>query len=194
LEIVDNVLSYAKTGAGKPGKREQALFLASTAMAYAVWENYVEQVAIEVVEFISNEIKAADVPDRPKQELAKRDAWSLSVHPGWRALWVEIIRTRAVGDEDSTEFGLNTANVGQVTRLFDLIGLKAFDSVDPALTERLEQLVRDRGAIVHTGQAPAAGFRKADATGWREYVSQLYEAFDQSLQRQVLALVGSAPW
>jgi hypothetical protein len=111
LEIVDNVLSYAKTGAGKPGKREQALFLASTAMAYAVWENYVEQVAIEIVEFVSNEIDAADVPDRPKQELAKRDAWSLSVHPGWRALWVEMIRTRAVGDEDSTEFGLKRSMV-----------------------------------------------------------------------------------
>ncbi|MGH9015247.1 MAG: hypothetical protein ACRDZ1_15125 [Acidimicrobiia bacterium] len=195
LKIVDNVLSFAKTGAGKPGKKEESLFLSSTAMAYAVWENYVEQVAIELVEFIASNIAPDSVPDRPKQELSKNDAWHLAVHPGWRILWVDLVKTRALGSEAGTaDYGLNTASTAQVTKLFELVGVVAFADLPDGMTTHLDQLVRDRGTIVHTAQAPSPDFRKADATGWREFVRELYEAFDRSLREQSALLVGRAPW
>jgi hypothetical protein len=195
LKIVDNVMSYAKTGVGQPGRKEQSLFLSSTAMAYAVWENYVEQVAIELIEFIVANIASAAVPERPKQEISKKDAWDIAVHPGWQAIWIELVRNRAVGSESgTTDFGLNTANSVQVKKLFDLVGVVAFDGLSPDMMTRLDQLVGDRGTIVHTAQAPSKTFRKADAVGWRDFVKELYEAFDQSLSRQTQALVGRAPW
>lgn len=195
LKIVDNVLSYAKTGAGQPGRKEQSLFLASTAMAYAVWENYVEQVAIELVEFLAERTPPELVPDKPRQELSKKDAWELAVHPGWRAMWVEMVRTRAVGSEyGATDYGLNTATASQVVKLFDYVGVAAFKDVDPGVTTRLDQLVRERGTIVHTAQAPSATFRKADARGWRDFVNELYQGFDISLRDQGKHLVGSEPW
>jgi hypothetical protein len=195
LGIVDNVLSFGKSGRGKPGRREESLFLSSTAMAYAVWENYVEQVAIELANFIASNIAEAAVPDRPKLELSKHDAWELVVHPGWRVLWVEAVTTRALGSEVGTsDYGLNTAGSTQVKKLFDLVGVVAFDGLADAMTTRLDELVQHRGIIVHTAQPPTADFRKADATGWRDFVHELYEAFDQSLQKQTKELVGKDPW
>jgi hypothetical protein len=192
LKIVDNVLSYAKTGVGKPGQKEQSLFIASTAMAYAVWENYVEQVAIELVTVLSDGVDPEQVPEKPRQEIAKADAWTLAVHPGWRARWAEIVATRAVGS--SSDYGLNTANTAQVRKLFDLVGIDAFGGLDTSMTDRLDQLVKDRGTIVHTAQPPSKTFRKADAVGWWDFVSELYEAFDQSLRCQGEVLLGEAPW
>jgi hypothetical protein len=192
LEIVDNVLSYAKTTVGNPGKREQALFLSAVAMAYAVWENYVEQVAIEVVKAMIDEIAPEDVPERVRRELAKHDSWELTVHPGWRALWVRLVEKRAVGNDDPASYGMNTAGPGQVTNLFEHVGVDPFaDVADP---DRLALLVSDRGAIVHTAQPPSPGFKKADARGWRDYVKDLYETVDLSVQQQVKDLTGVAPW
>jgi hypothetical protein len=51
LKAVDNVLSFAKTGAGKPSAKERSLFVASVALSYAVWENFVEDLAIEAAGF-----------------------------------------------------------------------------------------------------------------------------------------------
>lgn len=195
LKIVNNVLSYAKTGVGQPGKKEQSLFLSSTAMAYAVWENYVEQVAIELTEFIARNVPSDSVPEIPRQELSRRDAWEIAVYPGWRELWIDLVRNRAVGSESgTTDFGLNTANCAQVKKLFDLVGVVAFDGVPSEVLSRLDELVAARGTIVHTAQAPSKTFRKADAVGWRDFVGELYEAFDRSVAGQAESLVGSAPW
>jgi hypothetical protein len=62
------------------------------------------------------------------------------------------------------------------------------------MTANLDRLVKDRGTIVHTARAPSASFKKADATGWREFVDELYRAFDHSLQSQTVTLVGKTPW
>ncbi len=192
IEIVDHVLSFAKAGVGNPGHAERALFLSATAMAYAVWENYVEQVAIEAAAFLAAVVEPDKVPTGVQTELAKRNAWQLTVHPGWRAIWVEMVTLRAVGSDDPSHYGMNTAGLKQVTGLFELVGTEAFKDV--AAADRLEQLVRDRGTIVHTAQAPDAAFKKADATGWRDYVHDLYEAFDQSVRHQLSELAGEAPW
>lgn len=167
-------------------------FLSATAMAYAVWENYAEQVAIEVVKHLAAEVPPESVPDQIRTELSKRDAWQLTVHPGWRSLWVEMVRLRAVGSDDPANYGMNTAAEKQVRSLFTLVGLEAFVGVPDV--EHLEELVRVRGTIVHTAQAPAEGFKKADATGWRDFVKSLYEAFDISIRDQAETLSGKAPW
>ncbi|MBI2710340.1 MAG: hypothetical protein HYX34_11700 [Actinobacteria bacterium] len=192
LEIFDHVLSFAKRGVGNPGHKERALFLSATAMAYAVWENYVEQVAIETASFLAGKVAPEKVPDSIRTELVRKDAWQLTVHPGWRALWIDMVTVGAVGSEDSTQYGMNTAGRSQVGKLFNLVGIEAFKDVADA--EQLDKLILDRGTIVHKAQAPGVNFKKADATGWRDYVKALYESFDQSVRTQASALGGSPPW
>ncbi len=149
---------------------------------------------IESVKFIAANIAPETVPDKPRVELARHDAWTLSVHPGWRGLWIELVTKRAVGSEEgASDFGMNTAGPVQVGKLFDLVGVVAFDGVEDKKPE-LDRLVGDRGTIVHTARPPSGEFRKADATGWRQFVEGLYSAFDESLLRQAEALVGSPPW
>lgn len=166
LKAVDNVLSFAKTGVGKPSTKERSLFVASVALSYAVWENFVEDLLIKAVEFISANIVPSDVPETAKTFIS-RDAtpWDLAVDPGWRSLWVARIRERAKGREDGDRsFGLLTADVAGVRRLYENAGLDPFNGLDKPKRDELDGLVRVRGEIVHTGKAPAS-FVKADAVG-----------------------------
>jgi len=70
----------------------------------------------------------------------------------------------------------------------------AFMGLDTSRSSRLTDLVRARGAIVHTAKPPTPGFKKADATGWRDFVNELYCEFDESLRDQAEELVGERPW
>jgi hypothetical protein len=91
LVAVDDVLGFVKQTAGKPSKPEKSLFVASVALSYAMWENYVEDVAIEVTTFLSEELPPALVPDEVRDAITKAhpNPWDIAVHPGWRALWWE---------------------------------------------------------------------------------------------------------
>lgn len=113
IAVVDNLLSFAKDGQGKPSVKERALFAAAVVFTYGIWENFVEQLAIELATQISAELAPEKVPDQIRKLLEKRGAWELTVTPGWRALWVEHVRVQAVGD-DEEKFGMNTAKAGQV--------------------------------------------------------------------------------
>lgn len=69
LKVVDDILSFVKAGSGKPSKKERALFAA--AISYGVWENYVEQLAIELVREMASKLDPEKVPDRIKKTLKK---------------------------------------------------------------------------------------------------------------------------
>ena len=65
LAIVDNLLSFVKDGQGKPSKKERALFAAAVVFTYGIWENFIEQLAIEAVQKVSEKI----APDRVPEEV-----------------------------------------------------------------------------------------------------------------------------
>jgi hypothetical protein len=196
LKAVDNVLSFAKPTGGKPSAQERSLFVAAVALAYAVWENYVEDLLIEAVGFLSTHVDPARVPEEAKAFISK-DAtpWDLAVHPGWQALWLHRIRERAKGrEDDDRNFGLLTADVDRVQRLYTNAGLEPFDGLDSNKRAQLNDLVKLRGDIVHTGKAPE-GFYKADAVGSKDVVESLAAHVDGAVRQQARTLAGSVfPW
>lgn len=62
LKVVDDILSFVKAGSGKPSKKERALFAAAIAFSCGVWENYVEQLAIELVREMASKLDPEKVP------------------------------------------------------------------------------------------------------------------------------------
>jgi hypothetical protein len=196
LKAVDDVLSYVKQTAGKPTKREKSLFVASVALSYAMWENYIEDVAIEVTGFLGDQLEPALVPAAVREWITKShpNPWDIAVHPGWRALWRADVERLAKGESDAEgEFGMNTANKRNVARLFERVGVDPFVEVSADDLERLDTLVRERGEIVHTGKAPKE-FYKENATGWRGFVDEFAAKVDNACAAGASALVGKSAW
>lgn len=198
LKVVDNLLGFVKDGVGKPSVQERALFAAAVVFTYGIWENYVEQLAIELVEAVSRDIKPEKVPENVRKQLDKKSAWELAVSPGWRQLWSTSVREKAVGGDDE-KFGLNTARAGQVKFLLALAGvadpfgavpvdiipdhLKAGATFDGAV----DGLVTLRGEIVHTGKVPDA-LRKKHVLAWRKFVEKAIDKVDESCRHQCKSL------
>jgi hypothetical protein len=195
LKAVDDVLGHVKTSVGKPSKPEQSLFVASVALSYAMWENYVEEVAIEAATVLGRDIKDADVPQSVRNWIMKSNptAWDIAVYPGWRALWLKVVTERARGGSGADDLGMNTANVKNVRSLFERVNLDPFTGVAEGNLEKLEQLVKERGEVVHTGRAPK-DFYKENAMGWRAFVDELAAMVDSACAAGAKDLVGKNPW
>jgi hypothetical protein len=197
LVSVDDVLSYAKTGVGKPKREERSLFVASVALSYAMWENYVEDVAIEATELLQRNINPSAVPSEVRNWIMKSSptptAWDIAVYPGWRSLWLAMVTQQAKGDTAETDLGMNTANARNVRRLFERVGVDPFAGSTEARLKNLDRLVKERGQIVHTGKAPK-GFYKENATAWRAFVEDIAKEVDEATAQGVDALVSGKPW
>ena len=200
LGVVDNLLSYVKDGQGKPSVKERALFAAAVVFTYGIWENFVEQLAIELVEKLSLEIGPENVPEQIRKSLEKKTAWELTVTPGWRALWIEQIKIQAVGD-DQEKFGMNTAKAGQVKNLLSQAGVSdPYKNIPPGVipeylplskknvVDAVNSLVELRGEIVHTGKVPGT-LRKGQVLAWRRFVESAADKIDESCREQCKALV-----
>jgi hypothetical protein len=200
LKVVDNLLSYVKDGQGKPAVKERALFAAAVVFTYGIWENYVEQLAMELVGNVAKDISPERVPEQVRKSLEKRTAWELTVTPGWRALWAKQVELQAVGDDDE-KFGMNTARAGQVKNLLSLAGvtdpyaslpLTIIPEHLPApkknVVEAINALVELRGEIVHTGKVPDS-LRKGHVRAWRSFVEAAAQHIDHACRSQCKALV-----
>lgn len=200
LAVVDNPLSYVKDGQGKPSVKERALFAAAVVFTYGIWENFVEQLAIELVSSVADEIAPEKVPEQIRRSLEKRTAWELTVTPGWRALWIEYVKTQAIGNDDD-KFGMNTAKAGQVKNLLSLAGVidpyrNVPTGVIPAylptskksVLEAINALVELRGEIVHTGKVPET-LRKGHVLAWRGFVEAAADRIDESCRKECEKLV-----
>ena len=200
LEVVDSILSFAKDGVGKPTDKERALFAAAVVFTYGIWESFVEQLAIELVSHVSKDISEHRVPEAVRGVLHKKSAWELAVSPGWRALWHELVKVEALGD-NGDKHGMNTARAGQVSRLLTLAGpdkpLQGIPQrrVPTHLTQKektveaaLDKLVSLRGEIVHTGKVPDA-LRKPHVRAWRNFVAAATEAIDVACRKQCYSLL-----
>ena len=53
LNTVDELLTLVKDGRGKPSEKERAVFAGAVVFLYGIWENFVEQLAIELVTHLS---------------------------------------------------------------------------------------------------------------------------------------------
>lgn len=195
LQHTDNLMTGTKTGRGKPSNKEASMFVASVALSYAAWEAYVEDVAIECTESLANTTADDRVPDSAREaiEKGKPSAWQLTVHPGWRALWVQGVKAMAKGDADAGRFGMNTARVKQIATLFLPVGLDFVGAIDEPDRSALEELVSARGAVVHSASAPES-FNKAAAKGYRDLVARMASAADEHLRQQIEKLTGTTPW
>lgn len=200
LAVIDNVTGYVKAGVGKPSAKERALFAAAIVFAYGVWENYVEQLAIDLCEKLSDDVKPERVPEEVRKLLEKKTAWELSISPGWRKLWRDFVNEKAVGG-DSDKFGMNTARAGSVKYLLSLAGVKdPFAGIDNNIapthldqqkqnvTAALDELVTLRGEIVHTGKVPDT-LSKGHVSNWRNYVEKLTAGVDSACRTQCKALL-----
>ncbi len=195
VAVVDNLLGFAKDGKGKPSVKERALFAAAVVFTYGIWENFVEQLAIELAGRLGNEVAPEKVPDHIRKVLEKRSAWELTVSPGWRTLWIEHVRLQAIGD-DEDKFGMNTAKAGQVKNLLALAGVDdPYQSIKAAtipehlpdsektVVAAINELVELRGEIVHTGKVPDS-LRKKHVLAWRRFVEKATDGVDESSRAQ----------
>jgi RiboL-PSP-HEPN len=200
LAAVDNILSFAKEERGKPTEAERALFAAAVVFIYGIWENYVEQLAVELVSNASAEVTPEKVPEQVRKSLEKKTAWELTVSPGWRALWAEHVKVQAVGD-DAEKFGLNTAKAGQVQNLLVQAGVKEpYKDVPTTIVPKhlaagqkdfvnaVNALVALRGEIVHTGKVPDS-LRKGHVLQWRRFVEQAAKSIDETCRKQCHSLI-----
>ena len=202
LQVVDGILSFVKEGKGKPSSDERALFAAGGVFLYGVWENYIEQLAVELVKTIAEKIDPAKVPESVRKELERKSTWELVVSPGWRKLWVEMVKEKAFGKGDG-HFGLNTAKARQVQSLLAMVGIEnALEEISKSIVPKdlrsyledkngnskevvtfLDELVELRGKIVHTGSVPDI-LRKRHVRGWRIFIKRLAKELDDRCVKQ----------
>lgn len=203
LGVVDNLVSYMSDAKGKPAIRERALFAASVVFTYGVWESFIEQLAIELVDHVSSKIEPEKVPKLVRQVIEKRSAWEINVTPGWRKIWSEHVKLKALGDEadENNKYGMNTAREGQVAYMLSLAGVedpfKGFPvaSIPAYLTptkrtvkDAINELVVLRGSIVHTGKVPS-NLRKGHVRDWRKFVEDAAHAIDEACRAECKALL-----
>ena len=201
LQVVDDLLRYMSSGQGKPSKQERAIFASAVVFSYGVWESYVEDLAMELASKVSAEIKPENVPDNVKELLESASAWELSVHPGWKQLWVEVVKATAKGEGEN--YGLNTANVKQVSKLLRTAGVdEIFGSlpntiVPPHLSSSgevetvagsINELVKLRSEIVHSGAVPDT-LKKHHSREWRQFVEDLVTEVDSVCRKRCAALL-----
>lgn len=193
LEAVEDILSFAKGGRGKPSKQENSLFVASVALSYAVWENFVEDLAIETTQVLSAHLRPERVPDACREHIEeKRSAWELAIYPGWQALWVSLVRDFAKGKPGDERYSFHTADSKGVTKLFGRVGVDPFHDLPAAKREELNELVELRGQIVHTG-SPPDHFRKRDAISSLALVRELASHLDRVVGDQIVEMTEVGP-
>lgn len=210
MDVVSGLMSYASSSRGQPTNEQRSLYLAAVAFSYAVWENYIESLAVELVTALAVALPEDRIPDGARSviEFADRErkvptaAWELAVHPGWRQLWVSRVTAMAVGRPNTSEYGINTANVHNVNALLGAVGLPNLPMriVAPAprgqqrripsgveernpddnsvnLRGTLQALISARGEAVHTASSTSPLF-KDEVLWWAEFVRGLYHEVD----------------
>lgn len=151
-------MSFASDGRGQPSNEQRALYLGAIAFTYAVWESYVEEVAVELMEVAVEELQ--DHPDRVPEgaRMLIEDGatpWELAVSPGWKGLWVSRVNVMTHGDGVSA-WGLNTADMNNVNKIFAALGITPVPK-RVAAPRRVRALMAHPSNISHTFDRRHAG-------------------------------------
>ncbi|MGP5269699.1 hypothetical protein ACTXK0_04710 [Corynebacterium variabile] len=205
MQVPDGLMGFASDTRGKPPSDQEYLYISALTFAYAVWENYVEDLAVELVNVLSREIRPEKIPEKVYKGFTKQaDAWSLLYNPGWKALWVDRVETAARGS-GKRNYGMNTANKEQCDHLFSLIGIDPIPvNIKVANTGRvlkpgnieskggsvevehlLSELILVRGEAVHTAKTTTV-LKKREVLWWSNAIRTLYEETDRFARAQVL--------
>lgn len=195
--------AFASDRRGRPRKEQRSLYLAAVTFTYAVWESYIEDVAIEITEVLAPAISSRKVPPPVRDALSDRGAWQLAVDPGWRDLWVAEVSARAKGGP-GVGHGINTASFGNVKGLLAVAGiadalpgrlsvgpetrLGSFKSTPPKVTVQQSDLTVDvkrclgrlitlRGEAVHTAGTEDT-LLKEEVLWWTAFIRDLHERVD----------------
>lgn len=183
LGIIAGLMEYASDKRGRRSKKEISLYMASVTFAYAVWENFVEEIAMELVTSLAHSTDGLQPEQlRPHvRELIEDRAtpWELAVEPGWRQLWIRRIKEMAVG-EDGGGWGINAANFKNTKRLFKAVGI---NPLPDACKDRLDALVDLRGEIAHTAKTKTPIY-KAEVGEWSDFVADLCSEVDVTSRKQ----------
>jgi len=214
LRVPRGLMSFASDGRGRPTKEQEHLYLSAVTFAYAVWESYAEDVAIELVKILAPSLPSDSIPPQVTQALADKDAWQLAVHPGWRDLWIKEVENAAKGGEGAG-YGINTASFKNIRGLFELAGideaLPSHLSVAPDthlgkvkgppssvgvskhkevnVDRCLSLLIDLRGEAVHTARTEDK-LLKNEVLWWTAFISDLHEEVDRLARGKVIGILG----
>lgn len=215
MGVVDGLMEFASDDRGNRHAKQVPLYLAAVTFSYAVWENFVEDLADELVDSLARCLDPGDIPVAAREVIEDGATnWQLSVSPGWRGLWVKRIRALTKGSERAGSWGLNSASKPNSDRLFRLLGLDPIPARIPApeptggtTTKRipdnvaiskdgtvdvkhvLSELVTIRGEAVHTAATSDPLF-KNQVHWWSNFVRALYAETDRHALAQCAELVG----
>ena len=180
---------------GRPAGDTGPLLRSAVVLLHTAWENYVERVAIEGLDFLLDQIGSdhTKLHHALEQRLAAlKNPWALA-GTGWKAEARNAVKLEV-------EF-LNTPNVKNTERLLDLaIGLPdALHNISISwpkgkVLANVDEFVHDiRGEIVHKG-ATLGPLHKGGVEEWIGFFDGLVSRLDKKIGTHLETETGTAPW
>jgi hypothetical protein len=181
---------------GRPAGDTGPLLRSAVVLLHTAWENYVECMAVEGLDFLLGQIGSdhTKLHHALEQKLAaSKNPWALA-GTGWQAE-----ARNAVGREAGR---LNTPNVENTEKLLDLaIGLPdalhgiSWPKVGKAkVLVNVDEFVHDiRGEIVHRGATPGP-LHKGGVKSWIKFFDGLVSRLDEKIGMHLETETGARPW
>ncbi|WP_445337605.1 HEPN domain-containing protein [Clavibacter sp. CFBP 8614] len=181
---------------GRPAGDTGPLLRSTVVLLHTAWENYVEQVSLEGLEFIL--VETGDdhnkLPRAMKRKLGEgKDPWALA-GSGWKTKARETL-AREAGN-------LNTPNVSNSEKLIELatgaegaLHLVSWRNMgNDKVVKEIDAFVRDiRGEIVHKGKTPGP-LHKSGVLSWINFFVTLVEKLDNRVAEDMTQRFGKSPW
>lgn len=196
VQNLDALHPAPKGTPGRPPGDTGPLLRSMVVLLHTAWENYVEQVSLEGLNFLLEEIGQdhTKLPRALKVKVAAaKNPWALA-----GVLWQTEGR-EAVRREASK---LNTPNVENSEALLDLAlgmpealhGIRWQKMSSPKVIANIDEFVHDiRGEIVHKGSTPGK-LNKAGVGSWITFFANLTLRLDNKIGDHLLAEAGAKPW
>jgi len=171
----------------------------------AAWEAFVEDVAIQAIDYIlsvAQDHTSIPLPIRKATAIGLESdrndlkVWDLA-GDGWRSV-VTDYRDEVIRKEIAT---FNTPKPHNVNTLFKkLLGIEEVSSCwywqglsKSGAYSKLKKFIETRGAIAHRGQLPQA-ITKSYVEGHRIFINRLSVKTSNLIRKKVKSEVGSFPW
>lgn len=201
---------------GKDGKRTQeqiaAINKAALVFYITAWESYVEDLAREAASFVAQHCKSFSklpkstrkvivkkvtpqgFPERPDGPTASGFRPDALADDGWRQLYVDLVNMATTGG------AFNTPNTENVSGLFrEWLGVEVVPSWNRQkftaenAADRLDESIRIRGEIVHTGAKPPGINKSWIKTYGTTNIRHIVKSTDQLVATHVNEVCATGP-